>query len=86
MSEEDLIKENNSMIRKILVTIFFNSTGLANKFYDNDKLNELMNYCLNGKITFDELFNIVCTMAYNTADLEIKRLSDIGKALKKTKE
>ena len=32
---------------------------------------------------FDEVFNIICTTAYNITDTEIANLSDIGKVLMK---
>ena len=70
----------------MFVDIFINSTGLANMFFLNVDLKRIMTNCISGKITFEELFNEVCMLAYNTADEELINVGDIGKVLRKTRK
>lgn len=77
---------NNRRLNQMLVNIFINSTGLANMFFQNVELTKLMANCTSGKTTFEELFNEICTRAYNITDEEINKVSEIGKVLKKTQK
>lgn len=76
---------NSIRLNQLLVNVFLNSTGLAGMFFQNVEMTKLMSKCTSGKITFEELFNTVCTMAYNVTDEEINKVSEIGKVLKKSK-
>lgn len=74
---------NNIRLNQLLVNVFLNSTGLAGMFFQNVEMTKLMSKCTSGKITFEELFNTVCTLAYRTTDEEINKVSEIGKVLRK---
>jgi len=85
-SFEEVQELNNRRLNQILVDVFINSTGLANMFFRSVELKKLMTNCVSGKITFEELFNEICTIAYNVADEEVVNVEDIGKVLRKVKK
>lgn len=82
---EEINELNNIRLNQMLVDIFLNSTGLANMFFQNVELKKIMINCTSGKISFEELFNQVCMMAYNSTEEELVSVSDIGKVLRKVK-
>lgn len=77
---------NKKRINLLLMDIFLNSTGLANTFHKSVVLTKLMSECTSGRITFSEFYNIICNMAINYSDEEIKSINEIGKVLKKSKK
>lgn len=85
-SIEEVKKLNIERLNKMLVNIFINSTGLASMFFQNVEMTKLMSLCNSGKISFEELFNQVCSRAYSVADEEITNIRDVGKVLKKAKK
>jgi hypothetical protein len=61
--------------------VFERNTGISSV---KDKyIKELINKCQKGEILFEEVFNIICMMAYNKADKELNNISEVGKVLVK---
>ena len=83
---EEIEAENNQRLNQMLVDVFINSTDLASVFFQNVDLKRIMASCTSGKITFEELFNEICMMAYNVANEELVNISDVGKVLRKYKK
>lgn len=76
---------NNRRLNQMLVNVFINSSGLASLFFENVEMTKLMASCNSGKITFEELFNTVCTKAFEIAGNELIDVKEVGIVLKKTK-
>lgn len=62
---------NTRRLNQMLVEVFINSIGIVSIFFENVDLKKLMADCTSGKILFEELFNKICTMAYNYVNEEI---------------
>lgn len=77
---------NNIRLNQMLCDIFINSTGLASLFFLNVDLKKILADCTSGKILFEDLFNRICMMAYNSTNEDITNVEDIGKILKKCKK
>jgi len=77
----DIQNENRIRINKFLKDVFVKNTRLFN--ITDEKINQAIEKCETGEILFDEVFNIICSTAYNITDIEITNLSDIGKVLMK---
>lgn len=73
--------ENRRRINLFLKDVFVKNTKLFN--IRDKKLKWVIEKCDEGEILFDEVFNIICSTAYNFTDKEITNLSDIGKVLMK---
>ncbi len=75
---------NNRRLNLFLKDIFEKNTGL---YYIEDKyIRSLIEKCDKGEILFDEVFNVICSMAYNIADTELNNISEVGKVLRKSKK
>ena len=55
-------------------------------FFSNVDLKKILVDCTSGKILFEDLFNQICMMAYNSINEEIPNVKDIGKVLRKYKK
>lgn len=77
--------KNKERLNQALLDVFIKNTGIASFIFENVDLQKLINACKDGKVSFEELFNKVCTVAYNNTEEQITEISDIGKVLKKTK-
>jgi hypothetical protein len=77
----EIQNENRIRINKFLKDVFIKNTRLFNII--DEKITDAIEKCENGEILFDEVFNIICSTAYNITDTEITNLSDIGKVLMK---
>ena len=77
----EIQNENRIRINKFLKDVFIKNT----KLFDiaDEKITYAIEKCEKGEMLFDEVFNIICTTAYNITDTEITNLSDIGKVLMK---
>ena len=71
--------KNRKRINKFLKDVFVKNTKLYN--IPEEKIKKAIEKCETGEILFDEVFNIICSTAYNVTDTEITNLSDIGKIL-----
>lgn len=85
-SQEELKNLNRMKINKLLSEIFIKNAGLANLYFNNVDFQKLIDRCKEGEILFEELFNILCVKAYNSADYELEKVSDIGKVMRKLKK
>lgn len=80
-SVEEIEKINNTRLNLFLNDVFERNTGIS---LVNDKyIKDLIKKCKNGDILFEEVFNIICMMAYNEADRELTNVSEVGKVLVK---
>ena len=70
---------NNKRLNLFLKDVFEKNTGLDN--IEDEYIKSIMKKCEKGEILFDEVFNIICTLAYNITDTELNNISDIGKVL-----
>lgn len=86
MSYSEIGELNNIRLNQMLCDIFINSTGLAGLFFSNVDLKKILVDCTSGKILFEDLFNQICMMAYNSINEEIPNVKDIGKVLRKYKK
>lgn len=77
----EIQSENRRRINLFLKDVFVKNTKLFN--IQDEKLKKVIKKCDKGEILFDEVFNIICSTAYNITDTEITNLSDIGKVLMK---
>lgn len=80
-SLSEIQAENRKRINLFLKDVFVKNTKLFD--IQDERLKEVIKKCDKGEILFDEVFNIICSAAYNITDTEITNLSDIGKVLMK---
>lgn len=71
--------KNRKRINKFLKDVFVKNTRLLD--IRDEKIKKAIEKCEKGEMLFDEVFNIICSSAYNITDTEITNLSDIGKVL-----
>lgn len=77
----EIQNENRRRINLFLKDVFVKNTKLFD--IKDERLKKIIEKCDKGEILFDEVFNIICSTAYNITDIEITNLSDIGKVLMK---
>ena len=83
---DELITINNRRLNQMLSEIFIKNANLGNFYFSNVEFRKLMKKCEDGEILFEEIFNDLCTKAYNIADNELESISEVGKVLTKTKK
>jgi len=79
-------QENTKRLNQMLCEIFIKNAGLANLYFGNVEFKKMMKKCEDGDILFEELFNSLCTRAYNIADRELENINEVGKVLLKSKK
>lgn len=84
-SIEQIEEMNKQRLNQMLVDVLIKNAGIANMIFSNVELQKLINSCKSGKISFKELYDKICLLAYNNSKQEISEISEIGKALKNVK-
>lgn len=75
---------NNIRLNLFLKDVFVKNANIA--FIEDDSIKDLLKKSDAGEITFEEVFNIICTRAYNIADEKLSTISDVGKVLRKNQK
>ena len=83
---DEIIRINNRRLNQMLSEIFIKNANLSTFYFSNVEFRKLMKKCEDGDILFEELFNDLCTKAYNIADTELQNIGEVGKVLIKTKK
>ena len=83
---DEIMRINNRRLNQMLCEIFIKNANLTKFYFSNVDFRKLMKKCEDGDILFEELFNDLCTKAYNIADTELESISELGKVLVKTKK
>lgn len=78
--------KNIERLNKALCKIFIKNSNLSKFYFNNVEFQKLIYKCEKGELLFEDLFNKVCMEAFNMADMEIEKISDVGKVLSKYKK
>lgn len=77
---------NTRRLNQILIDIFLKNTGLSTLYFSDVQFKKLIKKCENGELLFEEILNTLCMEAYNIANCELEKISEVGKVLIKNKK
>lgn len=80
-SIEEVEAINNTRLNLFLNDVFERNSSIS--LVEDNYIRNLIKKCEKGEILFEEVFNIICMMAYNKADCELTNISEVGKVLRK---
>lgn len=77
---------NNRRLNQMLLDIFLKNSGLSILYFSDVEFKKMIKKCEDGEILFEELLNKLCVRAYNIANSELEKISEVGKVLIKSKK
>jgi len=83
---KNIEKTNDIRLNQMLCEIFIKNADLGRLYFNNVSFKKFIKRCEDGELSFDELFNILYIEAINIADIELKKISEVGKVLSKSKK
>jgi len=83
---KNIEKTNDIRLNQMLCEIFIKNADLGRLYFDNVAFKKFVKKCEDGDISFEELFNILSMEAFNIANKELEKISDVGKVLSKYKK
>lgn len=83
---KNIEKVNDIRLNQMLCEIFIKNADLGRLYFNNVAFKKFVKKCEDGEISFDELFNILCIEAFNKTDIELQKISELGKVLSKSKK
>jgi len=82
---EQIEEINTKKLNQLLTNVFVKNANLKNMVFSNSKIRRLLDEGYKGNIFFGELFNEICSIAFDKTEEKLDNISDIGKVFVKSK-